>query len=284
MARIISSLKSILVDVGGIRSSVRSQYVSNHDFVEDEIKAWWSRIVKAGGKIESSSPSPPFLHFCRRAPIMPPRTITSNIKPSYLSSQFSLHHHHHSKPRSHDYNNNNPRFKSQSITLPHPHRHYLRPFLSSQSITALAATLSPLSVHAATTNNLPPSLVHRNNVQRISTSSTSGIPPYSGEARGRKKEEMIGACEGTAWSVISGLRTRMSLSYLGLLGLSKSDLLAAEQLKPVAGLDKLSKWVEDNGLKRAAVTNALRDNTEMMIKMSGLENFFQLLIIGSECE
>ncbi|GFQ00656.1 haloacid dehalogenase-like hydrolase domain-containing protein sgpp [Phtheirospermum japonicum] len=60
--------------------------------------------------------------------------------------------------------------------------------------------------------------------------------------------------------------------------------LAAEQLKPVAGLDKLSKWVEDNGLKRAAVTNAPRDNAEMMIKMSGLGNFFELLIIGSECE
>ncbi|GER48133.1 haloacid dehalogenase-like hydrolase superfamily protein [Striga asiatica] len=60
--------------------------------------------------------------------------------------------------------------------------------------------------------------------------------------------------------------------------------LAAEQLKPVAGLDKLSKWVEENGLKRAAVTNAPRDNAELMITSSGLEKFFQLLVIGSECE
>ncbi|KAL6524650.1 hypothetical protein OROHE_016321 [Orobanche hederae] len=60
--------------------------------------------------------------------------------------------------------------------------------------------------------------------------------------------------------------------------------LAAEQLKPVKGLDKLSKWVEDNGLKRAAVTNAPRQNAELMITMSGLGKFFQLLVIGSECD
>ncbi|KAL9161754.1 hypothetical protein ABFS82_07G041500 [Erythranthe guttata] len=45
------SKKSILVDVGGIKSSVGSQYVSNHDFLEDEIKAWWSRLSKTGDKI-----------------------------------------------------------------------------------------------------------------------------------------------------------------------------------------------------------------------------------------
>ncbi|KAL0392825.1 UNVERIFIED_CONTAM: hypothetical protein Sradi_2505300 [Sesamum radiatum] len=47
------SKKSILVDVGGIRSSVGSQYVSNHDFLEDEIKAWWCRIVKSGCRLPS---------------------------------------------------------------------------------------------------------------------------------------------------------------------------------------------------------------------------------------
>lgn len=47
------SKKSILVDVGGIRSSVGSQYVSNHDFLEDEIKAWWCRILKSGCRIPS---------------------------------------------------------------------------------------------------------------------------------------------------------------------------------------------------------------------------------------
>ncbi|KAK6119311.1 hypothetical protein DH2020_046946 [Rehmannia glutinosa] len=60
--------------------------------------------------------------------------------------------------------------------------------------------------------------------------------------------------------------------------------LAAEQLKPVTGLDKLCKWVDDNGFKRAAVTNAPRENAEMMISLLGLGEFFELLIVGSECE
>ncbi|KAL0457078.1 UNVERIFIED_CONTAM: hypothetical protein Slati_1047000 [Sesamum latifolium] len=47
------SKNSIFVDVGGIKSSVGSRYVSNHDFLEDEIKAWWTTIVNNGGKIPS---------------------------------------------------------------------------------------------------------------------------------------------------------------------------------------------------------------------------------------
>ncbi|KAL0368384.1 UNVERIFIED_CONTAM: hypothetical protein Scaly_1057300 [Sesamum calycinum] len=42
-----------ITDVGGIRSSVGSRYVSNHDFLEDEIKAWWCRIVKSGCRLPS---------------------------------------------------------------------------------------------------------------------------------------------------------------------------------------------------------------------------------------
>lgn len=60
--------------------------------------------------------------------------------------------------------------------------------------------------------------------------------------------------------------------------------LAAEKLEPVHGLHKLCQWVEDHGLKRAAVTNAPRDNAEFMIKKLGLENFFEFLVVGSECE
>ncbi|KAK4382887.1 hypothetical protein Sango_2830200 [Sesamum angolense] len=47
------SKKSILVDVGGIKSFVGSQYVLNHDFLKDEIKAWWCKIVKSGCKLPS---------------------------------------------------------------------------------------------------------------------------------------------------------------------------------------------------------------------------------------
>ena len=60
--------------------------------------------------------------------------------------------------------------------------------------------------------------------------------------------------------------------------------LVKEQLKPLNGLNKLVKWIEDHGLKRAAVTNAPRANAELMISMLGLTDFFQAIIIGSECE
>ncbi|KAK4729423.1 hypothetical protein R3W88_022411 [Solanum pinnatisectum] len=60
--------------------------------------------------------------------------------------------------------------------------------------------------------------------------------------------------------------------------------IASEQLKPLDGLEEVCKWIEDHGLKRAAVTNAPRPNAELIISMLGLSDFFELLIIGSECE
>ncbi|KAL3743364.1 hypothetical protein ACJRO7_018633 [Eucalyptus globulus] len=60
--------------------------------------------------------------------------------------------------------------------------------------------------------------------------------------------------------------------------------LASEQLAPVSGLYKLKKWVEDRGLKRAAVTNAPRANAELIISILGLSDFFEALVVGSECE
>ncbi|BAT98432.1 haloacid dehalogenase-like hydrolase domain-containing protein Sgpp isoform X1 [Vigna umbellata] len=60
--------------------------------------------------------------------------------------------------------------------------------------------------------------------------------------------------------------------------------LAREQLKPVKGLDKMRTWVEKRGLKRAAVTNSPRVNAELMISKLGLSDFFDVLIIGDECE
>lgn len=68
--------------------------------------------------------------------------------------------------------------------------------------------------------------------------------------------------------------------------------LAKEQLKPLNGLNKLRKWIEDRGLKRAAVTNAPRENAELCINQIGelcinqigLADFFDALIVGSECK
>ncbi|XP_015573439.2 uncharacterized protein LOC8280168 isoform X2 [Ricinus communis] len=47
------SKKSIAVNVGGIQCVIESQFVSNHDFLEDELKAWWSATSKVGGKLPS---------------------------------------------------------------------------------------------------------------------------------------------------------------------------------------------------------------------------------------
>ncbi|KAG4987661.1 hypothetical protein JHK82_030023 [Glycine max] len=60
--------------------------------------------------------------------------------------------------------------------------------------------------------------------------------------------------------------------------------LASEQLNPLKGLDKVRKWVENHGLKRAAVTNAPRKNAELIISKLGLTDFFDAVIIGDECE
>ncbi|KAA8527712.1 hypothetical protein F0562_035419 [Nyssa sinensis] len=44
---------SISVNVGDIKCLVKSQYVSNHDFLEDELMAWWCTTLRSGGKIPS---------------------------------------------------------------------------------------------------------------------------------------------------------------------------------------------------------------------------------------
>ncbi|KAK6146414.1 hypothetical protein DH2020_020283 [Rehmannia glutinosa] len=60
--------------------------------------------------------------------------------------------------------------------------------------------------------------------------------------------------------------------------------IVKEKLEPIKGLYKLTKWIEDRGLKRAAVTNAPRENAELMISMLGLSDFFHAVILGSDCE
>ncbi|KAA0039960.1 hypothetical protein IC582_027436 [Cucumis melo] len=60
--------------------------------------------------------------------------------------------------------------------------------------------------------------------------------------------------------------------------------LAAEQLEAIEGLDKVCKWIEERGIKRAAVTNAPRPNAELILSMLKLTDFFEVVIIGNECE
>ncbi|KAK7308010.1 hypothetical protein VNO77_41561 [Canavalia gladiata] len=45
--------KSLSVKVGGIKCMIESQYISNHDFLEEEIMEWWSTTSEAGAKIPS---------------------------------------------------------------------------------------------------------------------------------------------------------------------------------------------------------------------------------------
>ncbi|PIA32577.1 hypothetical protein AQUCO_04400045v1 [Aquilegia coerulea] len=60
--------------------------------------------------------------------------------------------------------------------------------------------------------------------------------------------------------------------------------LAAGKIVPVNGLNRLRKWIEERGFKRAAVTNAPRPNAELMLSSLDLNDFFQDVIIGGECE
>ncbi|KAK4422917.1 Haloacid dehalogenase-like hydrolase domain-containing protein Sgpp [Sesamum alatum] len=60
--------------------------------------------------------------------------------------------------------------------------------------------------------------------------------------------------------------------------------MVKEKIEPVKGVHKFTKWIEDRGLKRAAVTNAPKENAELMISLLGLSDFFHALILGSDCE
>jgi len=73
-----------------------------------------------------------------------------------------------------------------------------------------------------------------------------------------------------------------NVSFLNLGTMSSS--LAANNLDPVAGLHRLADWIKKKGLHRAAVTNAPRTSAEQMIAAVGLTDFFEYVVIGSECE
>ncbi|XP_057957119.1 uncharacterized protein LOC131150429 isoform X2 [Malania oleifera] len=47
------SRNPISVNIGGVECLVESRNISNHDFLEDELMAWWCSALKAGGKVPS---------------------------------------------------------------------------------------------------------------------------------------------------------------------------------------------------------------------------------------
>ncbi|KAL3700791.1 hypothetical protein R1sor_018813 [Riccia sorocarpa] len=60
--------------------------------------------------------------------------------------------------------------------------------------------------------------------------------------------------------------------------------LAKEHTSEIAGLSKFIEWIKERGLRRAAVSNSPRDNVEQVISALGLDEFFELVVIGHECE
>ncbi|XP_070680693.1 haloacid dehalogenase-like hydrolase domain-containing protein Sgpp [Malus domestica] len=59
--------------------------------------------------------------------------------------------------------------------------------------------------------------------------------------------------------------------------------LVSEKVEPVKGLDRLRQWIEKQGLRRAAVTNASRLNVELILSKLKLTDFFEILLLGEEC-
>lgn len=58
---------------------------------------------------------------------------------------------------------------------------------------------------------------------------------------------------------------------------------AADHLEPLEGLVNLLTELRASGVRIAAVTNATRANCEMMLRVLGVTDFFEVIIIGPEC-
>ncbi|KAF5838741.1 HAD-like domain-containing protein [Dunaliella salina] len=59
--------------------------------------------------------------------------------------------------------------------------------------------------------------------------------------------------------------------------------MAGSKIRPLEGLGRFMAWIQSRGLRSVAVTNAPRDNAEMMLKGLKLDNTFEALILGEEC-
>ena len=59
--------------------------------------------------------------------------------------------------------------------------------------------------------------------------------------------------------------------------------LAESKLERLPGLTQLLRWIDDEGIRKVAVTNAPRPNAELMLRALDLEGYFEHLVIGTEC-
>ncbi|XP_009376841.2 haloacid dehalogenase-like hydrolase domain-containing protein Sgpp [Pyrus x bretschneideri] len=59
--------------------------------------------------------------------------------------------------------------------------------------------------------------------------------------------------------------------------------LISEKIEPLKGLPRLCQWIEKQGLRRAAVTNAPKLNAELILSKLKLTDFFEIVVLGEEC-
>ncbi|GAX76112.1 hypothetical protein CEUSTIGMA_g3555.t1 [Chlamydomonas eustigma] len=56
------------------------------------------------------------------------------------------------------------------------------------------------------------------------------------------------------------------------------------ELLPLFGLMDFMSWIDLRGLRKAAVTNAPKANTKLMLTALKLDNYFEAVVLGEECE
>ncbi len=62
-------------------------------------------------------------------------------------------------------------------------------------------------------------------------------------------------------------------------------LLYAESiLERVPGLSEWMHWIDCRGLKKAAVTNAPKENARVMLAALGMDKWFDEIILGEDCK
>lgn len=59
--------------------------------------------------------------------------------------------------------------------------------------------------------------------------------------------------------------------------------IAVAELKPIPGLLELLSIVDAKALRKIAVTNAPQKNAELMLRSIGLSDYFEEVVIGSQC-
>lgn len=61
-------------------------------------------------------------------------------------------------------------------------------------------------------------------------------------------------------------------------------MLTESILERVPGLSEWMHWIDCRGLKKAAVTNAPKENARVMLAALGMDNWFDEIILGENCK